>query len=147
VIATQERGNLVRVLIVDDFQPWRRFARSALECDPEYKVVGFASDGLTAISRCKRLGPDLLLLDINLPGCDGITAAQEIRRVLPDVSIVFFSQSASVEYVEAALELGARGFIAKRDIHELLRGVKSIVNGARYLSEKLRNMHSTIRNR
>ena len=119
----------VRVLIVDDFQPWRNFVASALQSDPQYLVVGFASDGLTAIKECERLRPDLIVLDIGLPGCDGINAAKEIRRIVPECDIVFLSQHTSAEYVQAAFEVGARGFVAKSDGRKLLSAVKTIMQG------------------
>ena len=118
---------MVRVVVVDDFEPWRTFVTLALQSDREYVVVGYASNGLTAIKECERLKPDLVLMDIGLPGCDGITAANEVRRIAPECNIVFLSQHSSADYVQAALEAGARGFLSKSNGGELLPAVKRIM--------------------
>lgn len=128
---------MVRVLVVDNFAPWREFVASALQSDPEYTVVGFASDGPTAITECARLKPNLVVLDIGLPGCDGITAAEEIRRIVSECDIVFLSQYTSADYVQAGFEVGARGFVAKTDGGQLLQAVNTVAEGKRFLSKRL----------
>jgi DNA-binding NarL/FixJ family response regulator len=135
---------LVRVLVVDDLYSWQQFIASALQSDPEYTVVGFASDGLEAIRLCQSLHPDLVLLDINLLNCGGLAAAEEIRSLLPHADIMFFSHETSVDLVQAALDLGARGFVAKSDGNYLLHAVKAVARGERYLSKAVvRQLRST----
>lgn len=134
---------MVRVLVVDDFAPWREFVTSALQSDPQYEVVGLVSDGAAAITECKRLKPDLILLDIGLPGYDGITVAKQIRRILPESDIVFFTQHTSMDYVQAAFELGARGFIDKRDGRELLEAINTVRKHKRFVSKRLNEATET----
>jgi DNA-binding NarL/FixJ family response regulator len=128
---------LVRVLVVDDFDAWREFVTSALRSDPQYEVVGSAPDGATAIAECKRLKPDLILLDIGLPDCDGIAIAKQIRRVLPESDIVFFTQHTSADYIQAAFELGARGFVNKRDGRELLKAISNVTKRKPFVSHRV----------
>jgi DNA-binding NarL/FixJ family response regulator len=137
------RITVVRVLVVDDFAPWQEFVTSALQSDPQYEVVGFVSDGATAITECKRLKPDLILLDIGLPDHDGITVAKQIRRVLPESDIVFFTQHTSMDYVQAAFELGARGFIDKRDGRELLEAINTVRKHRHFVSKRLNEATET----
>jgi len=134
---------LVRVLVVDDFQPWHKFIASVLHSDSNYTVVAFASDGLEAIKLCREVRPELIVMDINLPNCSGITAAEEIRRLLPHIEIVFFTRDVDHEFVQAALNLRAKGIVAKNDAHNLLRAVTTVMKGEQYLSEEvLRNFRS-----
>jgi DNA-binding NarL/FixJ family response regulator len=128
----------LRVLVVDDFTPWHNFVAAALESDPRYKVVGFASDGAGAIKQCQGLRPDVILLDINLPGSNGMVIAEKLREVAPEAQIIFFTDHISIEFVTAALEVGARGFVAKRDSRELLPAVNTVMSGEKYLSERVR---------
>lgn len=82
-------------------------------------------------------------MDINLPNCSGITAAEEIRRLLPHIEIVFFTRDVDHEFVQAALNLRAKGIVAKNDAHNLLRAVTTVMKGEQYLSEEvLRNFRS-----
>ncbi len=130
--------HLIRVLVVDDFKPWHHFVAAALESDPRYKVVGFASDGPGAIEQSQTLRPDVILVDINLPGWSGMVVAQKMREVAPEAQIIFFTEHISAEFVAAAFDLGARGFVAKRDGRELLPAVNTVMSGEKYVSQRVR---------
>jgi DNA-binding NarL/FixJ family response regulator len=99
----------VRVLVVEDFEPFRRFLCSTLGNESDLQVVGEASDGLEAVQQAQALQPDLILLDIGLPTLNGIEAARRIRKVAPQSKILFVSQESSTDVVEEALGTGARG--------------------------------------
>src|SRR5260370_13049791 len=75
---------LVRILVVDDFEPWRRSIVSIIEEDAELQVIHEASDGLEAVQMCQDLRPDLVVLDVGLPKLNGLEAARRIRDVSPD---------------------------------------------------------------
>jgi DNA-binding NarL/FixJ family response regulator len=127
-----------RILLVEDFEPWRRFYRSALEKLAEFQVVGEASDGLEAVDQARQLQPDLILLDIGLPALNGIDAARRIREISPASKILFVSENRSADIVGEALSIGANGYVLKSDAAgELLRAVNAVLEGKRYVSGSL----------
>lgn len=128
----------LRVLAVDDFEPWRSFVSSALQQQLDLQTFVEASDGLEAVFKAETLRPDLILLDIGLPTLNGIEAASRIRDVSPNSKILFLSEESSPEVAEAALEAGGAGYVVKSDAgRELLTAVKALSEGKRYISAKL----------
>jgi CheY-like chemotaxis protein len=125
----------VRVLVVDDYEPFRRFVCSTLRKRPQIQVVGEASDGLEAVRKAEKLRPDLIVLDIGLPSLNGIEAARRIRSVSPESKILFLSVESSVDVVQEALSLGALGYIRKASAgSELLAAVGAIILGKAFVS-------------
>jgi DNA-binding NarL/FixJ family response regulator len=130
----------IRVLVVDDYAPWRRFVSSTLQTQPELEVVAEVSDGLDAIYQSQELQPDLILLDIGLPVLNGIEAARRIREVSPASKILFVSENRSVDVVEAALSTGAGGYVVKSDgASKLLPAVAAVLQGKQFVSVSLTN--------
>src|SRR4051812_22180792 len=103
----------VRILVVDDFEPWRRQVCSMLQTLPVSSSITEATDGSEAVQKAHDLNPDLVLLDIGLPHLDGLEAAKRIRHVAPGAKIIFVSQNSDRETVQAALSTGAQGFVLK----------------------------------
>lgn len=103
----------VRILVADDFAPWRAKVRRILRGRPEFQIVSEASDGLEAVEKAGELRPDVVLLDVGMPDLSGIEAAERIRQVSPESKIVFVSQNASEEVISAALAAGAEGYVLK----------------------------------
>ena len=138
-----ERGVLmgtssIRVMVVDDFEPWLNFATKTLRGQPELRVVGEASDGLEAVQKAQVLQPDLILLDIGLPSFNGIQAARRILQYAPKTKILFVSEQRSPDIVEEAFRTGARGYLVKSDsASELLPAVKGLLEGKRFVSASL----------
>jgi DNA-binding NarL/FixJ family response regulator len=127
--------------VVDDFAPWRRFAHSILQQEPEWHVVGEASDGLEAVQKAEELTPDLILLDIGLPKLSGIEAARQIRRVAPNSKILFLSEFDDLEIAREALNTGAVGYVVKSDAgDELLSAVEAVFQGKRFVSSRLKGL-------
>ena len=130
--------SVVRVLLVDDFEPFRKFACGVLKGRPELQVICEASDGEEAVLKARELQPDLILMDIGLPKLNGIEAARRILRSSPQSKILFVSQESSVEVVQAALDTGACGYLAKADAgSELLGAVDSVLRSCRFVSARL----------
>jgi DNA-binding NarL/FixJ family response regulator len=102
----------LRILVVDDFEQWRHAVRSILSGDPGIEVVGECSDGLDAVAKTRELEPDLVLLDIQLPGTNGFVVAQQITKISPDTRILFLSVHGPLESLREALKIGA-GLVAK----------------------------------
>jgi DNA-binding NarL/FixJ family response regulator len=119
----------MRLLIVDDYKDWRRRIRLLLQARPEWQVIGEASDGSEAVQKAEELKPDLILLDIGLPTLNGIEAARQIRRLVPESKIIFLSQESSADVVQEALGLGAWGYVAKaRAGSELVAAVEAVIS-------------------
>jgi len=123
---------------VDDYEPWRRYAVSALQSEPGLLVVGEACDGSQAIRMAQELRPDLILLDIGLPLCNGIEAARQITHLVPMSKILFASENRSADIVSEALKTGALGYLFKADAgSQLLPGVNAVLEGKQFLSERV----------
>ena len=129
----------IRVLVVDDHEPWRRFALTALLKLAELRVIGEATDGLQAVQQAQELLPDLILLDIGLPTLNGIEAARRIRKLSPESKILFISQESSADVVQEALALGALGYVVKAHAgSELLAAVNTVLKGSHQMSRTQR---------
>jgi DNA-binding NarL/FixJ family response regulator len=132
----------VRVLVVDDYEPWRRFIVATLQEQPELDVIAEASSGLEAVEEAQELRPDLILLDIGLPGLNGIDAARRIKAGANDARILFVSENRSREIVEEALRTGAGGYVIKGEANsDLLSGVRTVLAGGRFVSAALGNYY------
>jgi len=134
----------VRTLVVDDFSSFRRRVCWMLEENPEVRLIGEAADGAEAVQKAVEFQPDLILLDSDLPKLSGIEAARQIRKIVPKSKLLFVSQDSNPELVQAAFQLGARGYVIKSDAaRELLTAVKSVIQGARYVSRALAGLDLT----
>lgn len=128
----------IRVLVVDDFAPWRGFVRSMLERRPLLEIIGEVADGLEAVYKSQELQPDLILLDIGLPTLHGIEAARRIRELSSKSKILFTSEDRFPEMVKEALETGAGGYLLKFDaVDELLPAVEAVLQGKQFVSASL----------
>ena len=130
----------IRFLVADDFAPWRRFVSSLiLPKMPEWHIVCEVSDGHEAVIKAQELKPDIILMDIGLPGLNGIEAARQIRKIASDSRILFLSAFDSEEVVEEALNSGASGYVAKLDAaSELTIAVEAVFQGKRFVSSRLK---------
>jgi DNA-binding NarL/FixJ family response regulator len=125
----------MRILVVDDYQPWRRFVCLTLEGDPELQVVGEVSDGLAAVQKAQELQPDLILLDIGLPTLNGIEAARQILRLSPQAKILFVSENHSVDIAIEAVRAGGRGYVVKSNAAgELVPAINAVLQGGCFVS-------------
>ena len=124
-------NHLVRILIVDDYEPWRRFVSATLQKQPNFQIIGGAADGLEAVQKAQQLHPDLIVLDIGLPALNGIEAARQMRDLSPNSKILFTSENRSWDIAEEALRTGAGGYVVKSDAAgELLPGVEAVLRGS-----------------
>lgn len=124
--------------MVEDFEDFRLHINSLLEGQPEFQVVGAASDGLEAVVKAQELRPDVVLMDIGLPTIDGLEAARRIREHAPETNIVFLTQETDADVVKEALNLGALGYVVKRQAgRDLLAALTAVRKGKRFVSEGL----------
>jgi DNA-binding NarL/FixJ family response regulator len=125
----------VRVLVVEDFEPFRRFVCSKLRGNPELQVIGEVSDGMEAVRRVEELQPDLILLDIGLPTISGIEVARRICKLSHKSKIVFVSQESSADIVQEAFQSGVSGYVFKsRAGTDLLPAVQAVLESRHFLS-------------
>jgi DNA-binding NarL/FixJ family response regulator len=126
----------VRVLLVEDFDPFRRFTRTTLQI--ELQIIAEVSDGLEAVNKAQELQPDLILLDIGLPGLNGIEAARRIRKLSPESKIIFVTQESSADVIEEAMNSGALGYVVKTQAaSDLLAAVEAVREGRTFVSDGL----------
>jgi DNA-binding NarL/FixJ family response regulator len=116
----------IRVLLADDHHLFREGLATILNAQPDFEVVGEARDGLEAVVKARKLAPDLILMDVGMPGCDGLEATLQIKHTLPDVTIVMLTVSDENEKLFEAIRNGAQGYLLKsirsREMLGLLRG-------------------------
>jgi DNA-binding NarL/FixJ family response regulator len=126
------------ILVVDDFEPFRRVVRSILQHRENLQVIGEASDGLEAIQKAKELRPDLILLDIDLPRLNGIQVAWRLRELVPRARVLFLSVESSSDVVREAFNVGGVGYVYKLHIgSELLPAIEAVLEGRRFVSSGL----------
>lgn len=129
---------MIRVLIADDEAMMRAGVRAILETDREIEVVFEAADGREAIAGAQQHRPDVAILDIRMPGLDGLRAATEIAATVPDTRVVMLTTFGEDDYIEQALAGGALGFLLKAaDPRELIAGVRAVSEGGAYLSPEI----------
>jgi DNA-binding NarL/FixJ family response regulator len=129
---------VIRVLLADDEPLVRAGIRAVLAADPELAVVAEAENGREAVELAAAHRPDVVLLDIAMPVLDGLAAAVELTRTVPDVGVLMLTTSSADEHIAAALAGGARGFLLKTgDPRDLFAGIRAVAEGAAFLSPKV----------
>ena len=129
---------IYRILIVEDYEPFRRFLSMALEQRADCRIVGEASDGLEAVRKAKELQPDMILLDIGLPGLNGIEVAKAARSLAPRARLLFVSQENSSEMVRESLRFGGQGYVHKPYADsDLPAAIEAVLGGRIFVSASL----------
>jgi DNA-binding NarL/FixJ family response regulator len=127
-----------RVLVVEDYEPFRQMLTRTLAGVSGLQIVGEASDGLEGVWQAERLRPDLILLDLGLPALNGIEAARRIRNLVPECKILFVSQESSADVVREAFNSGAQGYVVKGQAgSELLAALEAVRQGRQFISHGL----------
>ena len=128
----------ITVLLADDHEVVREGLRLALLRSPHIRVVGEAADGETAVSLTERRLPDVVVMDLRMPGMDGIEATEEIMRRVPDAKVLIFTAYSERALLQRGLESGARGYILKEAPHEtLLRAIEKVSAGETFVDPAL----------
>lgn len=117
----------LRILLVDDHLLFRKGLMRLLDVQPDFNVVGEAQDGLEAIEEARRLRPDVALMDISMPNCDGLEATRRIKAQMPDVKVVMLTVSDDEQDLVTAVKYGADGYLLKdlqpEELYEQLRRI------------------------
>ena len=129
-----------RILIADNFEPWRRYACSMLEKDQSLEIVGMASNGLETVQKAIELKPDLVLLSVGLsPQLNGIEAAKRIIKAVPGVKLLFATQIIDPDVMREVFSNGAHGYIWKMDAQrELLPAIRAIRLGEKFIGSGMK---------
>jgi DNA-binding NarL/FixJ family response regulator len=128
----------ITCLIVDDHEVVREGLRLSLSRAAHIRVIGEASDGAQAVGLVERRKPDVVLMDVRMPGMDGLAATKEILQKAPGTAILIFTAFSERALLERALDSGAKGYILKEAPHDdLLRAIERIAGGGEYIDSTL----------
>jgi DNA-binding NarL/FixJ family response regulator len=128
----------VTIVLAEDHHIVRRGLRALLQSEPDFRIIGEASDGLEATEMVERLQPDVLVLDMVMPTINGLEVIQRVRRYSPKTRIVVLSMYENEAYVVGALRAGAKAYVLKRSTsEELVHAVREAAVGGFYLSSHL----------
>jgi DNA-binding NarL/FixJ family response regulator len=124
-----------KVIVVDDHAVIRRGVQQILHAFPEWELCGEAGDGREAIRLAKALRPEIIIMDVSMPGLNGLEATRIIRDILPNTKILLLTLHSSTELVRTAFRAGARGYVLKSDAeHELVRALNVVAGEGTYVS-------------
>jgi DNA-binding NarL/FixJ family response regulator len=130
--------------VVEDFKPYRSFVSHILSAKKDLQVICEIGDGLQAVKKAQELHPDLILLDIGLPGLSGIEAARRILKLIPKSKILFLTQESSPEVASEAINLGGCGYVIKSQAEsDLLAAVDAALRGECFVSNELNGSDSS----
>lgn len=133
--------NAIRILLVDDHTILRAGLRSLLSDYPDFRVVGEAADGAEALTRVNELKPDVVVMDIGMPGMNGLVATHQILQAHPETRILVLTQYDNKEYVLPLLKLGAAGYVLKQTVDtELVSGIRAVARGESFLYPPIAKM-------
>lgn len=124
----------IRILLVDDHAVMRDGLRALLEAEPDLRVVGNAGDGREGVKQALALRPEVAILDVAMPGLNGVEAARQIVEACPETRVIMLSMYSAAEYVFRALQAGARGYLLKDSAGQsVVEAVRAVHAGRRYL--------------
>ena len=131
----------IRILIADDFDAIREGVKSFLDAAADMEVVGQAKDGRTAVQLANELRPDVVVIDVEMPGLNGIDAARQIIQDMPNIKVIAFSAHLKNHYVREMFKAGVLGYVSKYgDSQELIAAIKAVISGQTYLSPKITSL-------
>ena len=125
-----------RIFLADDHSLLLDAFKKLLE--PEYEVVGTATDGRMMLQMVKKLAPDLVLMDIAMPNLNGFDAGEKLKKILPDIKLMFLTVNEDADMVAEAFRIGASGYLLKSSAaSELFQAIDAVLNSKNYVSPKL----------
>ena len=125
--------SVVRILVVDDFVPWQHLVSRFLESETDLQIMSTAVDGTEAVQKAQELQPDLILMDLSLPGIDGIEATRQIGIVSPGSKVLFLTHHSEPDIVQAAFDAGASGYVFKSDFNaDLIPAIRAVLLGQKF---------------
>ncbi len=124
----------IRILIADDHGVLRAGLRAVLNAEPDHEVIGEACDGPTALRLAAELGPDVLLLDVSMPGMTGIEVTRRLKTIKPEIRVLILTLHEDEGLLQQAIQAGASGYIVKRAVEtELMCAIQAVHRGDMYI--------------
>ncbi len=124
----------IRLLIADDHGVLRAGLRALLNAEPDFKVVGEASNGEEALRLARDLQPDIVLMDVTMPALGGIQATRQLKESLPDISVLVLTVHEDISLIRESIQCGASGYILKRALEsELIDAIRAVSRGELYI--------------
>ena len=131
----------LRILVVDDHEVVRRGVKALIESRPDWRVCGETGDGREAVLKAKELQPDVAVLDVTMPGLNGLDATRQIRNVAPKTEVLVLTMHTSEDLAREVLSAGARGYILKSDAgRDLVNAVESVARHKPFLTSRIAEM-------
>jgi DNA-binding NarL/FixJ family response regulator len=135
---TRDRSQPLRILLADDHVTVRHGLKLLIDAEPDMKVIGEASDGEAAVRKGLELSPDVIVMDISMPGMNGLAATRALKKARPDAAIVTLTRHTDDAYLQELLRAGASGYVLKRSAPtELLHAIRGVAAGGQYLDSTL----------
>jgi DNA-binding NarL/FixJ family response regulator len=128
----------LRILLADDHETVREGLRLILNAQPDMQVVATAGDGTEAITQCEKITPDVVIMDISMPGMNGLAATQRLNETCPGAKVVTLTRHADGSYLQQLMRAGASGYVLKQSRPaELLHAIRSVATGGKYLDASM----------
>ena len=137
--------NEIKIILVDDHKLLRDGLRNIIEQRANMHVIGEASDGREAIKKCAELLPDVLIIDVAMPGLNGIEAARQIKKTNPNIKTIGLSMHSSKQFIQGMFKAGAFGYLLKDgDSDELIIAITTVMENKKYLSKDINQEFLTL---
>lgn len=140
-VRTQGIGRPIRILSADDHEAVRRGIREVIKTEPSFEVCGEATNGSEAVEKARRLKPDVVVMDLNMPGLNGLEATRQIAKEVPSAEVLVLTAYDSEKLIEALINAGARGYLLKSDVAgDLLVAIGSLYKRRPFFTSKAARM-------
>jgi len=124
----------IQILVAEDHQTVREGLVMLINREPDMEAVGEAADGLQAITRAKELRPQVIVMDLSMPGMSGLNATRKLKQLIPEIQVVALTRHKEGGYLQECLQAGATGYVLKQSpSEELVRAIRAVVHGKSYL--------------